>query len=80
MPSCHLACCTQRKQVDDFHPDESGVLLAISNHCQRVLPVQIELAPRPDYVSAVQSKITSHMRAVLVDWLIEVCRQALNFP
>jgi cyclin-A len=34
--------------------------------------VQVQLRPRQDYVACVQQRITSHMRAVLVDWLIEV--------
>lgn len=32
----------------------------------------MKLQPIPDYVDKVQSKITSQMRAVLIDWLIEV--------
>lgn len=32
----------------------------------------MKLQPSSDYVDKVQSKITSHMRAVLIDWLIEV--------
>jgi cyclin-A len=40
-----------------------------------VLQVQPQKRPRADYIEAVQKDISANMRAILVDWLVEVAEE-----
>jgi cyclin-A len=40
-----------------------------------VLQVRPQQRPRADYLEAVQKDISANMRAILVDWLVEVAEE-----
>lgn len=65
--------------VVDIDANNAGNFLACADYARDIFDhlheVECECRPNPRYMEAVQQDMTPHMRAILVDWLVEVAME-----
>lgn len=66
----------QKQCIVDIDANNAGNPLACAEYARDIFDhlhdIENECRPNPHYMEAVQQDMTPHMRAILVDWLVEV--------
>ncbi|CAD8050344.1 unnamed protein product [Paramecium primaurelia] len=65
---------TKNNNITNENNNQNSQIGGFSQETLQVLMLQeIEYAPNCDYLQSIQTQITPLMRAILMDWMIEVC-------
>eukprot|EP00899_Mesostigma_viride_P000224 jgi/Mesvir1/10201/Mv18326-RA.1 len=70
------AACIQYRDIDAVYEDNPKYCVQYVNDIyQHYLALEKQFMPRPDYMAHVQRDVNAQMRAILVDWLVEVAEE-----